>query len=785
MSDDLSKYVREARNEMMNQVMTLYHRDDFFRKLDELTNGRGTSEFDSIKFQLKRMMQARGFPKDVVESLAQSNKDSLNREYFRAYIIEKVPTEKELVVVLLESIYNLYCKFPSNERFMSRIIKRITNDAFPSDSLRMKILKRFIINTDYHTQAIALRTGTNQTAQIIERLTENIFSRPTVADSDWQRFFTRWQKRQQTDYFTIVTFNDVQGNVEDREKKFFDYLSKFNLVENGNVICRRSELYGREKIAFLIDRSDIFEIFGKVVGRFYARINDYFAFLERIITSDNKLAELAPLLRRRISQKSLEDVEKKILITVDLEKYKSDKKKWLFNNYGKRLNDDLEEVLRKNFLGLHGVDEKCFTNFLDKQIKNNRPNFAPAALTPETVVEYLKQFPDPNPNKKSIGHVFQRAWKDFRDALPYMDMTLMNLADNLASANFNFYGSLKEELYLFAFAYDMGFSDVDKDHEIVNLFYDFYNDNFLRFENPPPGDGINFKNYLEIIYLYWLNKKNLLPSQRLACAEQFIDEVYDTASRLAQASNASQRARILKAPAFPTYIYRKKFFEDILDFNEEQFKNYLLDNYHIYRAGNNNRIMMASETRTLKRYLLDLVAKINSYPQEEDLEEYVKDAYHEKGEYYESPATLDEFCRMDIGSLINYLQKNYEAQMKCISADTEFISWLKKMENSLDVNRYILHNKKFFDKTRYARTDLIALYYYWFSNFALDDLIFDDKVVDWEELLDAFLNGFNDSLGNEHLGLNSYLSECGLQLFSSKVLYDSFILFFLFLEIVW
>ena len=134
MSEELSKYVREARNEMMSQAMTFYHRADFLRKLNELNNGRGTSEFDSIKFQLKRMMQARGFPKDVVESLAQSNKDNLNREYFRAYIIKKVPTEKELVVVLLEFIYSLYCKFPSNERFMSRIVKRITNDAFPNDS---------------------------------------------------------------------------------------------------------------------------------------------------------------------------------------------------------------------------------------------------------------------------------------------------------------------------------------------------------------------------------------------------------------------------------------------------------------------------------------------------------------------------------------------------------------------------------------------------------------------------------------------------------------------------
>ena len=73
------------------------------------------------------------------------------------------------------------------------------------------------------------------------------------------------------------------------------------------------------------------------------------------------------------------------------------------------------------------------------------------------------------------------------------------------------------------------------------------------------------------------------------------------------------------------------------------------------------------------------------------------------------------------------------------------------MEDSLDVSQHILQNKKFFDQTRYTRSDLIALYYYWFSNFALDDLIFDDKVFDWEELIDAFLNGFNDSSGNEHL----------------------------------
>lgn len=762
MGEDISRDLRNARAEILSHVMTFYHRDNFLSQLETLELNRKTSDFASLKFQLKKMMEARSFPADVIENLSRAEKNNLDVKYFRERIIELVPTYEELLATLLESLYKLYLEFPGNENFLSRIVRRITSDAFPNDSLRMKIIKQFIINTDYHTESVALRTGKSDKAQIIAALTEDIFSRPQVKNSDWQKFFTDWQKRRKTNYFKIESFSDIQGTAEVREKNFLEYLSKFNLVDdNGNIVCRLSDSYRKEKIAFLKIHGDFFEILGEPggVGKFFAKLNEYAAFLERKISLPNKR-----------SKEILETLEKNFIATINQEEYRREKQTWLIANYAEKC----EAVLKKNFMGRHGADEKIFNEFLNCQIISQKPMPAPATLTPETVAAYLKQFHDSN--QTSIGHIFLDAWKNFRDNLPYMDMVLMRLADSLANADFNRYGSLKAELYRFAFAFDMGFSGVDKVHDISNLLYDFYNDNFLRFENQPIGDGINFKNYAEIIFLYWLNKKNLTPAQKLARAEKFIDDVHKTAAKMARSDDVVSRARILANPEFPSDIYRQNFFEDILELDENRFKNYLLEHYHIYRPDNNNRIMIASETRTLEKCLRELVAKINSYPAE-NLDNYLnlktKPPKDSDVDYLES-------CGMDIENLIGNLPRT-----ETLSENAEFITWLKKMQDSLDVNRRILGNENFFKQPRYSRTDLIALYYFWFSNFAGIDWISDNEVVDWEELIDAFLNGFVDSEGFRHDGLNDLLANCGLQLFSSKILYDNFILFYLLFENIW
>ena len=106
--------------------------------------------------------------------------------------------------------------------------------------------------------------------------------------------------------------------------------------------------------------------------------------------------------------------------------------------------------------------------------------------------------------------------------------TLLRLCDDLAAGRFRTNGSTRYSLYMFAFAFDMvsypdtTIQEYDPTRDIEkNLFFDYYGNHMLRFldreendnssdyESAPSGEGINYKNYAEIIYLYYLNKRIL------------------------------------------------------------------------------------------------------------------------------------------------------------------------------------------------------------------------------------------------------------------------------------
>lgn len=44
-------------------------------------------------------------------------------------------------------------------------------------------------------------------------------------------------------------------------------------------------------------------------------------------------------------------------------------------------------------------------------------------------------------------------------------------------------------------------------------------------EAEPSGYSINYKNFAEVIYLYYLNKEGLTPAEKLSHAENVIDKI--------------------------------------------------------------------------------------------------------------------------------------------------------------------------------------------------------------------------------------------------------------------
>lgn len=168
---------------------------------------------------------------------------------------------------------------------------------------------------------------------------------------------------------------------------------------------------------------------------------------------------------------------------------------------------------------------------------------------------------------------------------------LMKVCDDLASGQFRMGGSTKKNLYLFAIVYNMTFyipdntkgqiidyeSDIEK-----NLFHDYYVNNLMRFltapykgnrssfEKEPSGLGINYKNFAEMIYLYYISKSEEECSrpEKIRLATEMIARVKENGFE--KTNNHLDTV---------TVFLKESFCEDILVLDDAKFEKYLMDNY--------------------------------------------------------------------------------------------------------------------------------------------------------------------------------------------------------------
>ena len=167
---------------------------------------------------------------------------------------------------------------------------------------------------------------------------------------------------------------------------------------------------------------------------------------------------------------------------------------------------------------------------------------------------------------------------------------LLKVADDLASGKFRAEGATKKSLYLFAMVYGMTYYSGDEDTaEIIdfrtdietNLFRDYYANNLMRFisdvyrgrlcefEVDPSGQGINYKNFAEMIYLYYISK-DCSPQDKIRLSSEMIKRVQD--SQLKQGKKDTDAIG-------GTVFYRDLFCEDILIKPESEFEEFICKNY--------------------------------------------------------------------------------------------------------------------------------------------------------------------------------------------------------------
>lgn len=375
---------------------------------------------------------------------------------------------------------------------------------------------------------------------------------------------------------------------------------------------------------------------------------------------------------------------------------------------------------------------------------------------------------------------YKQAKKDQKKAVR-PDWTLLKLADDLATGKFRVNGITREQLYVFAIAFGMCYypdtscSGYDGDRDLVkNLFQDYYHDNLLRYvldeeyiqnrscyDAEPTGEGINFKNYVEVIYLYYLSMPELSPLEKLKKAQALIDRCAKDAKKYP--------ARVTAAPDDRTQLFRGSFLDEMLRLRgEAQLKDYICTHYYIYNSAYSGvRMMYSARQNTAREIYRALTGRF--------LEEY-PDSFGAAGDRIELNNGLD------LPALLAQLYEDDPAFAAALGSDSRFLALLENLDRKLQTQKSAIfrlyRDPEAAAAHSYTRTELITLYYCYFLN-VLQELVEDFGILDLPQLYREFCDG--DGI---RPGINDYLRQCRYQTVSEKNPFDMFVVFALFLELI-
>lgn len=360
---------------------------------------------------------------------------------------------------------------------------------------------------------------------------------------------------------------------------------------------------------------------------------------------------------------------------------------------------------------------------------------------------------------------------------------LIRLADDLASGKFTAAGVTKRDLYLFAVVFDMTYycpnetgnsetlerydTDIEK-----NLFTDYYTNNLMRFltkayqgrlsgvEVDPSGQGINYKNFAEMVFIYYI-AKDIAPIDK-------ITGIYDMLARL---ENSSQNH--MKAKSFGTAFYRSIFTEDILKLSETDFEDFIKSNYDCTLTDENGKKLNKSEFQLMTTQNTAFAAYCKIL---EDLSKLEYPMRRENCNY--------GLWMVDISMLNKSQNKNLT---DVITGEAEkidkFITLLKGINSFVGIEFTEAESSKYTlveedepsrrlhpimdiqDPEDITRTAIVVAYYYYYNT--------RNSCIGVKKNLQEVYNDYTNNI----TGLNAILLEAHMQPISDKNIFDLVVIF--------
>ena len=449
------------------------------------------------------------------------------------------------------------------------------------------------------------------------------------------------------------------------------------------------------------------------------------------------------------------------------------------------------------FIQKRGLYEQLLTSEIKDIVESQQEKKQDFKLTNHELMNHLTLVINKNPDvlKKVIPLLIKRI-KEFRTETNQrfakgLDNVsdrasipeILKISNDLAEGKYKRGSEMKEILYLFAFAFDMSINFENNETRTLrdvkkNLFEDFYCDNIIRYINDyqlngvyeePSGITIQFKNFVEIVYLYWLNKdsKTYSPAEKYLSANAMIKKIVSkikSAEKEIDKSTTKSGKKYFEAKmladkkALGTEIYRNfirtdgfngnKYLkiDNFLGLSEEEFLGIILENYDIdttikystSAAFENENYQESAESNFGK--LIDELKK------DTDGTGFIANCY--SLEFYE--AVFDEL----------FEKKEYDVKLHI-----QLSTLVKKLNEQM---KQVLSEAEVEGYNLFTRTRYMYLYY---NHFVLSRI--GEK---YNETFDDFCDEYCETL-------NRNLEDCSYQLLSEKNLIDMMLLYSAFITL--
>jgi len=440
--------------------------------------------------------------------------------------------------------------------------------------------------------------------------------------------------------------------------------------------------------------------------------------------------------------------------------------------------DNVEKEIKKLKKNIAQKEKSCGNDFIGIKAR----------------LEYLKNIKTTLSEERDC---LKNAPKDVQSELAKIYAPLM-WANDIAHGFFNDQQTTRTKLYWFAIIFEMTFFDGaedeikdDKTDIQKNLFFDYYADNLLnnllvedskefkRFEKEPTGHGINYKNYAEAIYLYYISRTNMTPSEKLAGATDMILRCSKPDEKYIE----SQKKYVDK-----NTVYYQSELEKLLaiDANDKDaLYRYIRENYICTAESGTNPTHLASGNKTAAVVYGDMLETLKQTADNIDfaqLEESdrSRDYKPDKSEYASTSVRWMVKLSRLLGNTLDLIK------------DKSLANLLTKIEERF----YCVHKKKtthecidstFLPKGNpeedVSRTRIIILYYFWFGLTYMNEgnevdgfKSFYDNFCEEEELSTTH----RSCKDTEYYGVNGCLRAAGYQEINPKNIFDITVLFLAF-----